>query len=123
LCPGAAVRCSPAMTETLAEQVRAIIEGGGGESAGDTRFLPLITLESEARCGLDASARWVSVPTDGRPIARCEPGQEHLLYEVLETKRVDFEKKLAEGARAAGLPPDESVLAFPAVAVIRAVLA
>ena len=110
------------MTETLKERAREIFEAGGGEPVEGTKFLPLVTLESEARCGIDSKLTWISVPTDGRPIARGEPGQEHLLYEVLETKRDDFEKKLAEGARAAGLPPDDTVLAFPAVAVIRAVL-
>jgi hypothetical protein len=110
------------MAETLSERVGAIIEGGGGESAGDMKFLPLITLESESRCGVDASLRWVCAPTDGRPASRCDPGNEHMLYEVLETKRDNFESKLADSAKALGLPPEEIVLAFPAIAVVRAVL-
>jgi hypothetical protein len=110
------------MAESFREQVRAILEGGGGEALGDGRFLPLITLESEARLGLDASGVWTVVPTDGRAAARCTPGNEHMLYEVFETKRSDFEEKLAKAAAAAGLPGEETMLAFPATAVVRAVL-
>ncbi len=112
-----------AMAETLKEEVRAAFERGGGEAAGDTRFLPLVTLESETRYGLDPDGAWIGVPTDGRPPFRCEPGSEHMFYEALESKRDDFEARLTEGARAAGLPAEEVVLSFPAVAVVRAVLA
>lgn len=117
------------ITSELLERMRAILDGGGGEAFGDARFVPLVTLESEARCGLElrletkARLVWVSAPSDGRPLVRAEPGQEHLLYEVLETKRDDFEDRLAEGALAAGLPAEATVLAFPAIAVVRAVLA
>jgi hypothetical protein len=110
------------MAESFREQVRVILEGGGGEALGDGRFLPLITLDSEARLGLDASGVWTVVPNDGRPVARCTPGNEHMLYEVFETKRGDFEEKLTQAAASAGLPGEETMLAFPATAVVRAIL-
>lgn len=107
----------------LKDRLREVFEGGGGEEALGTRFLPLVTLDSETRLGLDPELRWVGVPTDGRPPFRCEPGSEHAFHEVLETKRRAFEDQLEEGARAHGLPADEVVLAFPAVAVMRGVIA
>jgi hypothetical protein len=118
-----------AMTETdearkerLREAIGKVIEAGGGEPLLGSRFLPLITLDSETRVGLDAEARWVVAPGDGREPFRCEAGGEDALYEVVESKRNEFEARLAAGANALGLPGDEVVLAFPAVEVVRAVL-
>ncbi len=106
----------------LREALGPVFEGGAGEELLGSRFLPLITLDSDTRVGLDPEARWVVAPGDGRAPFRCEPGGEHALYEVLETKRNEFEARLAEGARKHGLPDDEVVLAFPAIEVVRAVL-
>lgn len=106
----------------LSEKVRELLENGAGERAGDSRFLPLVTLESDARCGIDADLVWVIAPADGSAPKRCVPGQEHHFYEALETKRTDFDNNLEKAAAEAGLPADEIVLAFPAVAVVRAVL-
>jgi hypothetical protein len=115
------------MGETLKERLVEVLEGGGGEAAAAAapgeRFLPLVTLESEMRIGLDREAHWVAAPPDGRAPFRVEPGGEHALYEVLESKRGDFEAKLEAAAREHGLPADEVVLAFPAVDVVRGVIA
>lgn len=116
----------PMMDETRKERLREaigqVLEAGGGEPLLGSRFLALITLDSETRVGLDMEAQWVIAPGDGRDAFRCMPGSEHALYEVLESKRNEFEERLAEGARGHGLPGDEVVLAFPAVEVVRAVL-
>lgn len=108
--------------ERLREMVAPVFEGGAGEELLGSRFLPLITLGSDTRVGLDPEGRWVVAPGDGRAPFRCEPGGEAALYEVLESKRPEFETMLGEGARGFGLPADEVVLAFPAVEVVRAVL-
>jgi hypothetical protein len=108
--------------ERLREALGPVFEGGAGEPLLGSKFLALITLDSDTRVGLDPEARWVVAPGDGREPFRCEPGDEHALYEVLETKRNEFEKRLAEGARGHGLSEDDVVLAFPAVEVVRAVL-
>lgn len=108
--------------ERLREAVGKVFEAGAGEDLLGSRFLPLITLDSETRVGLDPELRWVVAPADGRQPFRCEPGGEDALYEVVESKRNEFEERLAEGARGYGLPGEEVVLAFPAVEVVRAVL-
>jgi hypothetical protein len=101
---------------------RLLAEGRGDERAG-VRFLPLVTLESESRFGLDAAAIWVAVPPDERPPFSCAPGDEHLLAEALEWKREKFDAALEEGARAQGLAPEDVVFAFPALELVRSVLA
>jgi hypothetical protein len=111
----------------LPARVRALIDGGAGEpipggAAGD-RFLPLVTLDSGARCGLDAAGRWILVPDDGRAPVRWAPELAHLFHEPLEWKRDRFDDAIEQAARALGLPPDDVVFAFPAIEVIRAVLA
>lgn len=125
--PGGAMRCSSPMTdetrkERLREALGQVFEAGGGEPLLESRFLALITLDSDTRLGLDVEARWVIAPADGREPFRCEPGSEHALYEVLESKRNVFEERLTEGALQHGLPSDDVVFAFPAVEVVRAVL-
>ncbi len=115
------------MASTLDTVLRALLSdvGGAGEPltgvAGAARFLPLITLESGQRIGLTESAAWVAVPEAGPP--RVYAAEEaHVFYEVLESKRADFEDRIEEAARAAGLPAEEVVLSFPATGVVRAVL-
>jgi hypothetical protein len=110
---------------TLGARVKEILEGGAGDVAGPgpERFLPLVTLDSGARCGLDAGGRWLIAPDDGRPIVRYAPADAHLFHEVLEQKRRRFDDAIEDAARAAGLPAEEVLFAFPAVEVIRAVLA
>jgi hypothetical protein len=106
----------------LGARVREILEAGGGEIAGDQRFLPLVTLDSGARYGLDVEARWLIVPAEG-PVVRYVPGVAHLFHEALEWKRDRFDEALEAGARAHGLPVDDVVFSFPAVDAVRAVLA
>jgi hypothetical protein len=82
-----------------------------------------VTLVSGARVGLDASGAWHVAPEGGGPLRAYAPEQGQLFYEVLESKRDDFDARLEEAARAAGLPAEATVLAFPAIGVVRAVLA
>ena len=105
----------------LSDSVREALEAGRGAVFDGRPALPLVTLESGARVALDADLVWLLLRTDGgvRPAVA---GDEHVLHEVVEQKRADFEAALEAGARAAGLDPDAVVLAFPATAVVRAVL-
>jgi hypothetical protein len=109
---------------TLGARVQEILEGGGGElvPGASERFLPLVTLDSGARCGLDREARWLLVPEGDRPATRCTPAAAHLFHEALERKRARFDDAIEEAARACGLPAEHVVDTFPAVFVIRAVL-
>jgi hypothetical protein len=111
------------MTTSLAVRVSELLDGGAGEPLGEGRFLPLVFLESGANCGLDREARWLLVAEDGRAPVRFEVQNAHLFHEVLEWRRVRFDEALEAAARAHGLSPDDVVLAFPAVDVVRAVLA
>jgi len=111
------------MDDTLRAAVRGLIEAGKGESIKCLSVLCLMTLESQTRLAVDADLRWLALPPDDRAPFVYGPGTEHVLCEVVEWKRDDFEAKLEEGARAHGLAPDEVVFAFPAVGMVRAVLA
>jgi hypothetical protein len=111
------------MPTAVVATVAALLSAGAGEALGEARFLPLVTLDSGARCGLDAAGRWVLVPDDGRPAVAFDPADAHLFHEVLEWKRARFDDALEAGARAAGIPHDDVVLGFPAVPIVRAVLA
>ncbi len=97
-------------------------QGGGGEAIGDLRFLPLCTLESGARYGVDALGRWILVPADERPPSVISAENAHLYHEALETKRRTFEDILADAAREHALPVDPLVFSFPATTVVRAML-
>lgn len=111
------------MSVNLGARVREILEAGGGEPLGDGRFLPLVTLESGARVGLNESAEWVLAPEDGGPARVYAPDSGQVFFEVLESQRDDFDARIEEAARAAGLPPEEVVFSFPVEGVVRAVLA
>ncbi|WP_044249242.1 hypothetical protein [Chondromyces apiculatus] len=110
-------------SSTLATQLQALLDAGGGEPMEGGRYLPLVTVESGARVGLDATATWILVPDNGDPPRRYAPEQAHTFYEVVETKRQEFDDTLEETAAAAGLPAEEILFSFPAVPIVRAVLA
>ncbi|WP_437737790.1 hypothetical protein [Sorangium sp. So ce1335] len=112
-----------AMSAGLRDLVRELLDGGGGEPLEGGRFLPLVTLESGARVGLDGAAAWVVVPEGGGPAQPFTPDRGPLVFEVLESKRDDFDASIEAAARAAGLPPEEVAFSFPAADVVRAVLA
>jgi hypothetical protein len=109
----------------LRPQLGALLEAGGGEPlpGAEARFLPLVTLDSGARCGLDAEARWLLVPDDGGAALTWADAHAHLFHEALEWKRGRFDDAVEDAARALGLPAEEVLFSFPAVAVVRAVLA
>jgi hypothetical protein len=108
------------MESTLGARIAEIFAKGGGE--GEPRFLPLVTLDSEARCGLDAELRWVVAAAEGGAVVVIGKDNVHLLHEVLEWKRDRFDDALAEAARALELPEDDLVFAFPVIDLVRAVL-
>ena len=107
----------------LVVRLREVFEGGAGAFQGALRFLPLVTLESGARIALDPDAHWVLVPGDGRPACVYSDEAAHLMHEVIEEKRERFDDALEKKARASGLPPDDVVMGFPAVPVVRSILA
>jgi hypothetical protein len=82
-----------------------------------------MTLDSGARCGLDREGRWVLVPDGGKAPVRFDPAGAHLFHEVLEVRRARFDDAVETAARALELPAEEIVLTFPAVDVVRGVLA
>lgn len=107
----------------LVPRLREILDAGGGEPAGAERFVPLLTLDSGARCGLDRDARWLLVPEGDRPPVRFAPATAYLFHEVMEWKRRRFDDAIERAAGAQGLPGEEVLFSFPAVEVIRAVMA
>jgi hypothetical protein len=104
-----------------------LLDAGGGEPIPGTQehFVPLVTLDSDARVGLDAAGAWVLVPGEGAAnpaVVRFAPGRGHLFHEVLEWKRRRFDDTLEDAARALGLPAEETLFSFPSIPVIRAIL-
>lgn len=106
----------------LADAVREAIDAGRGATFDGHAAIPLVTLESESVVAIGPDLGWLVALPDGR-VRVATGGEEHVLHEAVEQKRADFEAALERGARAAGLDPDAVVLAFPATAVVRAVLA
>jgi hypothetical protein len=108
----------------LVTKLGELLDGGGGAPVPGTpeHFVPLVTLDSDARVGLDAAGAWLLVPGDGGAVVRFAPGRAHLFHEVLEWKRRRFDDALEDTARALGLPAEEALFSFPSVAVIRAIL-
>ena len=106
------------MPSTLAEQIADIFAKGEGH--GVPPFLPLVTLDSEARYGLDAELHWILAAPDAAPLV-IDKSNVHLLHEALEWKRTRFDDAVAESARALGLPEDEIVDSFPIFDLVRAI--
>lgn len=98
------------------------IDGGLCERAGELAFLPLVTLESGARVGVDRDYAWIVAPESGEP-KRMSDTTAHYFYEVVEQPRAKLDDALEAGARAAGLDPNAVLVDFPSVAIARAVLA
>ncbi len=106
------------MPSTLAEQIAEIFAKGAGH--GEPPFLPLVTLDSEARYGLDAELRWILAAPEAAPIV-IDKSNVHLLHEALEWKRSRFDDAVTETARSLGLPEDEIVDSFPVFDLVRAI--
>lgn len=108
------------MQAAVEARIRELVEGGAGETVFAARFFPLVELDSGARVGLDAQARFaIALPEE---LCVFAPDVGHMFHEVLEWKRNKFDDALEEGAKAHGLPPIEVSLAFPATGIVRAVL-
>src|SRR5687768_14832820 len=110
------------MDEKLAALLREALDAGKGEAIGESRFLPLVTMESGTRLGVDSHLRWIALPADGRAPFIYGPGTEHVICEAIENKRDWFETQLEAGARAVGLPPDDVVFDFPTIGLVRSIL-
>jgi hypothetical protein len=107
------------MQSILAERIAEIFARGEGE--GDPRFLPLVTLDSDARYGIDAELRWVLAAPDAAPLVIVKSNI-HLFHEALEWKRDRFDDAVTATARAHGLPEDDLIDSFPIFDLVRAIL-
>ncbi|MBI4703151.1 MAG: hypothetical protein HY744_18695 [Deltaproteobacteria bacterium] len=110
------------MNEELRERVAALIEAGRTEKVGERFFVPIVTLESGTRLGLDEEAGWVSSPPDADALRVFGAGGERHFFEAVESKRSVIEDLLEQGAAEQGLPVEAVVLSFPAVELVAAVL-
>src|SRR5690242_16023689 len=104
------------MGQELGPLVAALVEQGKGEALSSSRFFPLVMLDSGARVGLDAEARFALVTADGE-LCPFSHDEGHIFHEVLEWKRNAFDDALEEGAKALGLPGIEVSLAFPTTGI------
>lgn len=108
------------MQGTVEARVQELVEAGKGETIFSTRFFPLVELDSGARVGLDAQARFAVTLPDS--LCVFAPEAAHMFHEVLEWKRNKFDDALEAGAKTHGLPAIEVSLSFPATGIVRAVL-
>jgi len=106
------------MESTLRAQIAEVLARGEGE--GEPRFLPLLTLDSGARYGLDTELRWILAAAEGGAAVAITNDNVHLLHEAVEWKRDRFDETLAKRARVHALPEDEVVDAFPVTSLVRA---
>jgi hypothetical protein len=111
------------MDATFSQAVRALAGEGKGESIAGSPFFALVTLDSGARVGVDGEGTFAIASAENDALAPYTEEEAHIFHEVLEWKRNLFDDTLEEGARTHGLPPVEASLAFPAVGIVRAVLA
>ncbi len=132
------------MTElALRDRLLALSEASETERVDERHFLGVFTLDSGYRYGLvfkgNESTPSESKPSDDEP---CDHGASALgwavwtddglqlfternashFVEVLEHRRSDFDEQLERGAVELGLPALETLLSFPAVALIRVIL-
>lgn len=106
------------MESPLAARIAEIFARGEGQ--GEPPFLPLVTLDSEARYGLDAERRWILAGPEGAAPLVISKSNVHLFHEALEWKRSRFDDAVTDAARALGLPEDEVVDSFPVFDLVRA---
>lgn len=110
------------MESALGTRVREILEQGGGEAIGELRLLPLVTLDSGARQGIDGALRWVQIPAEGGPPVVIGEANVHLLHEAIEQKRDLFDEAIEAAARALDLPVDDLLFSYPVTGLVRAIL-
>jgi len=112
------------MGDVVSEVLSARIDAGGVEQIGDHPFVELVTLESEARYGLSVGssgeARWAQV--NGDRLISFAPETARFFVEVLEHERSAFDDLIMGGAEGAGLPGTETLLSFPAVELVSAIV-
>jgi hypothetical protein len=105
----------------LRQRFDELAEAGDTESFGERRFISLYTLESGARCGIVEDLGWALA--HGPELVRFAPGTEKRFVEVLEQARADFEAGLEHGAVNKGFAAQDLVWSFPAIELVRALLA
>jgi hypothetical protein len=105
----------------LAEAVTRAFEAGKAEAFGATKQLILLQLESGARLGLDAEARFTLTAEGGEPKV-LDATTARDFHELVEQSRDAFDTALEARAKELGLTPNDLVCAFPAPLIVRAIL-
>lgn len=94
------------------------------EQYGEQHFVAVFTLDSGMRYGLTErgsdGVAWAVV--DGDKLIEFGEGNENMFVEVLEQQRSVFDEQLEQGAADRDLPVDQTLLSFPAVALVRTML-
>jgi hypothetical protein len=125
---------APVASEVLRAAIeRGLAEGRGVSLEGDVHGVVVSELPSGTRFAIDPSGAYWVIGDDGRAPARflrsthgpdeLPNGTEGRFAEALEVPRHDFEDGLEAGARAADLPVQETLLAFPTMELLQAMLA
>ena len=109
----------------LRERLVALAKESETECVDGQHFLGVFTLDSGFRYGLafddELEQLGWAVGTDEGMQLFAERNVGHFV-EVLEHRRSDFDEQLERGATELGLPALETLLSFPALSLIRAVL-
>lgn len=110
----------------MEESIRRRLEeiAASGDAGGAPEWVPLGELPSGARFGLSTAGQWVLVPGDEDRLPRPFDGPERgRFFECIEIPRSDFDQQLTAAAAELGLPAEWLVASFPAVELVRDVLA
>lgn len=114
------------MDGELRRQLDELVERGGAELVGQHPFVPMLVLESTMRVGLThdgCSDSFVWALADGQTLTLFSASTAAMFVEVFEHRRDDFESRLGQGAAGVGLPAEATAWSFPAVQLVRAMLA
>lgn len=113
------------LDERIRSRLEALAETGATEAVEGRAFVSLAALDSGARCGLylhDEGAGWAMEKGGILAPFGSEKGT-RAFVEVIEGPRAEFEAALDRAARDLGFEGDPLSFAFPAVELVRAVLA
>lgn len=109
------------MSDEVREAVASKVEAEEVEHVGADVFIPIFSLESGTRFGLDEHGGWAMVEAGAQQLIQFQTGKEMYFLELLEHARDAVEVQIGEGAAKQGLPSDGVTWSLPAIELVRVV--
>ena len=105
----------------LAEAWLTLVEEDKADEVAGKAFIPLIKLDSGCDYGLAEGPTWAR--SDGTTLTVFSADTVRAFVEVFEHPRREFEDRVEKRAGEVGLPATEAAWSFPALQLVRAMLA